>query len=198
MIFLISREYPVDEILTNIEVIRLSVNQLRYCLNLLEATLSTRPIPINTILAYNFVPDGEDGVPVGLWVVKTLLTSWLTSTKESHHFTKEQGGKISNVSIKDVKLNYYFLLNECKLSRDNIGLLPVILLHHPVALREHWKKLVKETELSVLVELFKTPERLLHLLQYYLEKSTNFTHVYVLTGNSSDVNDELREEMTKQ
>ena len=190
MMLIITRKYTADEILDNLEVIKLTVNQLQYCLTHLEATITKRPISISQILSYFLLSTGKDRVPMrsGLNYAKSLLLT----TKKLRSFAKERGLKVTNVSFKDIGLNYHYLVHECKMSQDDLELLPVILLHHPAALRNHWRKLIEETEPTVLRDLYKTPERLLNLLQYYLEKSTNFRHMYVLKDQSpSNTSDEF-------
>ena len=85
-----------------------------------------------------------------------------------------------------MELNYFYLIHECKINAKDIETLPNILLHDPAALKLHWNKLGTDIEPKVLSTLYEKPERLLNLLQYYLEKSVNFRYVYVVKDSAGE------------
>ena len=99
---------------------------------------------------------------------------------------QERAAKITNVSNKDIKSNYFYLIHECKINAKDIETLPNVLLHDPAALKLQWHKLVTDIEPKVLSSLYEKPERLLNLLQYYLEKTINFRYIYVLKNNTGE------------
>ena len=143
--------------------------------------ISKRPIPLDALVS--FIENGaekpfcESGIG---YVRRKLLTERIEGIQEPPH------RRMTSVSNKDMELNYFYLIHECKINANDIETLPNILLHDPATLKLYWNKLVTDTKPEVLSRLYEKPERLLNLLQYYLEKSLNFRYIYVLKDSAGE------------
>ena len=141
--------------------------------------ISKRPIPFDALVSFRGVE-------------KTFQHSGLLYAKKKFLMKteiqgiQERAAKITNVSNKDIKINFFYLIHECKINAKDIETLPNVLLHDPAALKLHWHKLLADIEPKVLSRLYEKPERLLNLLQYYSEKNINFRHIYVLKDNTEE------------
>lgn len=163
----------------------MNIDQLQNVLCDLESTIKNEAIPLNTVLYFSSYSKKKEKMTrsTGLSHAKSLLLS----TNNMDAFISENSKRTTNISKKDIELNYHFLILECKLKQNDIGILPIILLHDPVALSSCWYTLVKQAAPEVMTELSNNPERLLNLLQYHLERRTNFRHMFALkTTDSTD------------
>ena len=84
------------------------------------------------------------------------------------------GKIILDLTKTEIWSNYVFLTETCKFDHKELESLAVIVLHDPVALRKCWEEVCQANQ-----NLRGDSRKLLHLLQYNLEKSVNFSHSVV-------------------